>query len=132
MAFFAPVAAFFLAAGLAADVELAAGALEVVAAGAAFAAGAGLAEPVATFLFEAFFVGEAERFRFVPAADFGLLDDRAFFAVPADFLVPPGVFDRLRGLADADFFAGDAFFFPADEPFFFAAPVPARKAFVSC
>lgn len=117
MAFFAPVADFFLLA----DAELVVDALGVVAVVLAFAAGAGVVEPVATFLFDAFFAGEAERFRLVPAADFGLLDERAFFVVLADFWLPLGVFDRLRGLAAADFFAGEAFFFPAVEPFFFAA-----------
>jgi len=58
---------------------------------------------VAVFFVVAFFVGEAERFRLPapPLAALGLLDDRAFFVlVPAAFLLPPGVFDRLR-----DFFA---------------------------
>lgn len=125
------------------------GALEAVVEAVLTAAVAAV-EPVATFLAGAFFAGEAERFRFVPVADLGLLDERAFVV----FLLPPGVFDRLRGLADADFFAGDDFFLPAAEPFFatdFEAPtlklplaptplvcfmdlffVPARKADLRC
>lgn len=147
MPFFAPVAAFFL---------LAVGADEVAGAAAAGAAavevvleGDGV-EPVATFLFDAFFVGDAERFRLVPAAALGLLDERAFF-VPADFFAPLGLFDRLRGLAEADFFAGDFFlaavFFAAEpDPPILKLPlaptplvcfnelffVPARKADLRC
>jgi len=156
LAFFAPVAGFFLLAVVADDDAIAAGTLEVVAElllpAAAAAATAGAGEAVAAFLLDAFFAGDAERFRFVPVADFGLLAEGDF--LPADFLPPPGVFDRLRGLADADFFAGEAFFFPAAEPVFAAvveectlklplAPtpfvcfsdlffVPARKADLRC
>jgi len=119
LAFFAPVDAFFLlavAAGAGAgEAAVAAGAVVgVLVAGAAVAG-----------FFDAFF-GEAERFRLVPAADFGLLDERAVFG-----LAPPAAFDRLRDLVDEDFFVADVFL-PADEPlaffiddFFFA---PAREA----
>jgi len=71
-AFLAPVDAFFLLAGAVAVADGAA----VVVGGLAVVAAA----TVAGFLADAFFVGEAERFRLlVPLADFGLLDDRAFF-----------------------------------------------------
>ena len=106
---------------------------------------------VAAFFVAAFLVGEAELFRLVaPPADFDLLDERAFF-VPVAFLLPPGVFDRLRDLDEADFF--DArFVLPAPDAAFFDAVanlklplaptplvcfnvlffVPARKADLRC
>jgi len=108
---------------------------------------------VTAFFVVAFLVGEAERFRLVPpAADFDLLDERAFFVVvPLAFLLPLGVFDRLRGLAEVDFFEV-RFFPPVDAADFFVgvanlklplAPtpfvcfnvlffVPARKADFKC
>jgi len=76
---------------------------------------------VAAFFAGAFLVGEAELFRLVPVDDFGLLDELAFFVfVPPVFLLPLGVFDRLRGLVVDDFFVVvvDFFFLPADEAFF--------------
>jgi hypothetical protein len=101
-AFFAPVDAFFLlAAGAGAD----AGAVDVVA-GLFVVAAAVTVAAVAGFLFGAF-VGDGERFRLVPLADFGLLDDDAAFV-----FVP------------AAFFAGDFFFLPAADPFFFADAAP--------
>jgi len=112
LAFFAPVDAFFLPA-------LAAGA---AAAGAAVAAveSLGAAAVVGAAFFTAFF-GEAERFRLVPVADFGLLDERAVFGLAA-----LGVFDRLRLGADL---------LPADEPLALLADFflpPARKAALTC
>lgn len=115
VAFLALVDAFFLLALAEAVAVAGAAATEALAVDATAVAG---------FLAATSFVGEAERFRFVPpaAADFGLLDDRAFFVVvPAAFLLPPGVFDRLLGFALAGFFADEAvFFLPAAEVFFFA------------
>lgn len=123
------------------------GTFEVVVVGLLVAAAAATVEAVAGFLFDAFLAGDAERFRLVPLADFGLLGEDAFFVfVPADF------FAGLFGLADADFFAGDFFFLPAAEPVFAAAEctlklplaptpfvcfkvlffVPARKADLRC
>jgi len=83
--FFGALAAVVVAVGAAAGAALVVAlALALVLAGAAFFAGA-------------FLVGDAELFRLLaPPVDFGLLDDRAFF-VPLAFLLPPGVFDRLRG-----------------------------------
>ncbi len=134
-----------VAAGAVADAgAVAVGALDVVAGLLVVAAAVVVVVvvAVATFLFDAF-VGDAERFRFVPLVDFGLLDDDVFFVfVPAGFFV----------LVDADFFAGDFFFLPAADPFVGAdaptlkvplAPtpfvcfkdlffVPARKADLIC
>lgn len=152
LAFLAPVDAFFLlalaAAGVAGGAEAAALVVGLLFVGAA---------TVAVFLADAFFAGEADRFRLVPAlAAFGLLDDRACFVpLPVRFLLPPGVFDRLLGLALVDFFVADAFFFvPPEEAIFVAADnaaslklplaptplvcfnvlffVPARKAALRC
>jgi hypothetical protein len=124
LAFLAPVDAFFLlapAAGVVAGAVAVAGATVVVVDGLLVAA---VVLVVAAF-FAGFLVGEAERFRLlVPLDDFGLLDDGAFFVlVPPVFLLPPGVFDRLRDfVADdvlvVDFLVVDFFFVPADEPFF--------------
>jgi hypothetical protein len=124
LAFFTPVDAFFLlgvAAGAVADAgAVAVGALDVVAGLLVVAAAVVVVVvvAVATFLFDAF-VGDAERFRFVPLVDFGLLDDDVFFVfVPAGFFV----------LVDADFFAGDFFFLPAADPFVFVgADAPTLK-----
>ena len=147
MPFFAPVAAFFLLAVVADEVAGAADALDVVAVEVVLE-GEGV-ELVATFLFDAFFAGDAERFRLVPAAALGLLDERDFFALLAlaGFFAPLGLFDRLRDLAGADFFFPAAVFFAgepdppnlklplAPTPFvcfnevFF---VPARKADLRC
>ncbi len=145
--FLAPVAFFVvaLAAGVAVAVD------EAAVVGVAVAAAVVLV--VAAFFVDAFFVGEAERFRLVPPlVDFDLLDDRAFLVlVPLDFLVPLGVFDRLRDFVVVDFFVVP-FFLPAEEAAFFArvanlklplAPtplvcfkdrffVPARKADFKC
>ena len=107
MVFFGPVATFFLLAAAEVDAGAAAGAVAGVA--------ALLAAAATGFLVDAFFVGEAERLRLlVPVADFALLvdDDAFFFFSPAAFLLPPGVFDRLRGLAAADFLAAGFFFIP--------------------
>lgn len=104
LAFLVPDAFFFgvVVAELAAVVETAAVVPVLVVA-------AVLLLVVAAF-FVTFLVGEAERFRLVaPPADFALLDDVFFVLVPVDFLFPPGVFDRLRGLAEPDFFV-DVFF----------------------
>jgi len=113
VAFFAPVDAFFfvaLAAELVADVP----AVVVVVVVELFVSEAeAVVEAVATFLVEAFLVGDAERFRFVPVADFDLVDDRDF--EPVDVLLPLGAFDRLRDVAEADLFAGAFFFVPAAE-----------------
>lgn len=58
---------------------------------------------VATFFVPAFLVGEGERLRLAPpVVDFDLLDERAF-VVPLGFLLPVGVFDRLRGVGEVDF-----------------------------
>lgn len=65
---------------------------------------------VAAFLAD--LVGEAERFRFVPLADLGLLDERALEVV----LLPLGVFDRLRDFVDVFFLPADEAFFGEDEP----------------
>jgi hypothetical protein len=115
VAFFAPVDAFFLAgvaAGAVVDAgAVAAGALDAVAE-LLVAAAAAAVEAVAGFLLDAFFVGDAERFRFVPLADFGLLDEDAFFAA------------AFFGLAEADFFAGDFFFLPAADAFLAGAAAP--------
>ena len=105
-----------------------------VVAAAAAVVGAGVlavaAAVVAGFFAGAFFAGEAERFRLlVPVAAFGLLDDRAFLVfVPPVFLLPPGVFDRLRDVVVAVFFVVVArFFLPAAEPFFAVADVDAAN-----
>jgi len=119
LAFLAPVDAFFLLALAAVEAVVAA----AVAVG-AFVVVAGLlaaAVVLAAFFAGAFFVGEAERFRLLaPLADFVLLDDRAFFVlVPLAFLLPLGVFDRLRDLGFDDVLLAVVFFLPAaDEPFF--------------
>jgi len=107
LAFFAPVDAFFLLA-----VAAGAGAAAVVVDAVAGALVAAAAVVVAGF-FTAFF-GEAERFRLVPVADFGLLDERAFFALGA-----PGVADRLRDLPDEARLAVDFVRVPAAEPLAF-------------
>jgi len=115
VAFFAPVAAFFfvaLAAELVADVPAVVVVVVVVELFVSEAE-AVVEAAVATFLVEAFLVGDAERFRFVPVADFDLVDDRDF--EPVDVLLPLGVFDRLRDVAEADLFAGAFFFVPAAE-----------------
>lgn len=114
LAFFA-VVAFFLVA-----VEAAAGAgagdvavVTVVAVAVVLA--------FATFFGAAFFVGDAERFRLVaPPAALALLGDRAFFVlVPAGFLLPLGVFDRLLGFDEVDFLV-PVFFLPAADALFVA------------
>jgi len=150
LVFLALLVAFFLVAAAAAE---AVGAAEE----AAFVVVAVLLVvlALAAFFVGAFFVGEAERFRLLAApVDFDLLDDRAFFVfVPAaGFLVPPGVFDRLRGFDAVDFLPVD-FFLPPDDALFFGAVafnlklplapipfvcfnvlffVPARKADLRC
>jgi hypothetical protein len=121
VAFLALVVAFFLAA-LAAGAAAVDEALVLVVVGVLV-----LILTLAAFFVDAFFVGEAERFRlFAPPVDLPLLDDRAFFVLlPPDFLLPPGVFDRLRDLVEVDFVVV-VFFLPADEPLFFNA-VPNLK-----
>jgi len=110
LAFFAPVDAFFLVAVAAGAVAAAVAVVaDAVAAVEALVAAAGA---VAGFF--AAFLGEAERFRLVPAADFGLLDERAFVVV----LAPPAAFGRLRDLPDAAFLVV-VFFLAIDEPVFF-------------
>lgn len=123
IAFLAPVDAFFLLA-LAAGVVAAALAVVDGLLAAAVVVAAVVVLAVAGFFAGAFFVGDAERFRLlVPLDDFGLLDERAFFVVaPPVFLVPLGVFDRLRDLVEVVFFVVvDDFFLPADETFFAGA-----------
>jgi len=108
LAFLAPVGAFFLlalAAGVVAGVLAGADATFVVVDGLLVAA---VVLVVAAFFVD-FLVGEAERFRLlVPLDDFGLLDDGAFFVVvPPVFLLPLGVFDRLRDFVVDDFVVVD-------------------------
>jgi len=116
---FLAVVAFFLVAAAVVAVAVA-GAVAVDEALASVAAVA-LVLALATFFVAAFFVGDAERFRLVaPPADFPLLDERAFFVdEPLVFLLPLGVFDRLRDFVDEDFFAV-AFLVPAADALFFA------------
>lgn len=91
------------------------------------AAAAGTLLVVVAAFFGAFLAGDAERLRLLLVA-LGLLDERAaavFFLSPAaGFLLGPGVFDRLRGLAALGFFAvaTAAFlvFLPVEVDFFFA------------
>lgn len=116
---FLAVVAFFL-------VALAAGVAATGAAGAAEALASvvtiALVLALATFFIVTFFVADAERFRLAaPPAALLLLDDRAFLVgEPPAFLVPTGVFDRLRGLADGDFFAAAFFLVPAADALFAA------------
>jgi hypothetical protein len=154
LAFFALAGAFFLlavaAGAVAAAVEVGAVVFAVVELLEAAAAAAAVVAVVATFFADAFLAGEAERFRFVPVADFGLLDDELAFVVFAAL----GVFERLRDFVVEDFFVVDVFFFPAAEPFFAVPadecnlklpvaptpfvcfidlfPVPVRKADLRC
>jgi len=105
---FLAAGAFFLVA-LAAELAAVDGA--GVAAAAVFVVVVALILVLVGFFVAAFFVAEAERFRLVAApAALGLLDDRAFFVLaPPVFLLPLGVFDRLRDFVEVDFVA--AFFF---------------------
>jgi hypothetical protein len=138
------------AGAVAAAVEVGAVVFAVVELLGAAAAAAAVVAVVATFLADAFLAGEAECFRFVPVADFGLLDDELAFVVFAAL----GVFERLRDFVVEDFFVVDVFFFPAAEPFFAVPadecnlklpvaptpfvcfkdlfPVPVRKADLRC
>lgn len=90
-------------------------------AGVAVAAAVEVTAGVATFLTAAFFVGDAERLRFVaPPADFALLGERAFFGLaPPAALLPAGVADRLRDFVADAFLGVVVFFLPADDAVFF-------------